>query len=593
MPAMTSNRRRLAACVAFLAIAVACSVCAAQNAASPQAVDASTSAGHRFGWLSLLPPLVAIVLAIVTRRVIPSLIVGVFIGALIAANGNPLPAVYHTLETHLWGAIVDGFHLRVITFTLLMGAMVGLISRAGGMHGLVALLLPLARTRRGGQLVAWALGLVIFFDDYANTVVLGNTARPITDRLRISRQKLAYIVDSTSAPVAGLALVSTWIAVELGYIGEALNDAGLDGGRAYGVFIATIPYRFYVLWALAMVAVVARLGRDFGRMLRAEREALAAGDAALAAPAPQTEAELSPAPSVAQRWINAVAPVAMVVFAFFTILILQGIRNIAGELSLSAVITVLRDASLVQIVSAVKDASPALFYAALLGVIVAFVMVRVQRLLDHRASLAALAAGAKTMLPGVCVLVAAWALVSVVGEDHLQTGPYIASLFEGDDGQPAPWLRWGAKLLPAAVFVVAALTSFATGTSWGTMAILMPIAIKVAHGLLSAEAGGTDASMIDDPVMLATIGSVLAGSIFGDHCSPISDTTVLSSQASGCDHLAHVETQLPYALLVGVLATAGLVLVGFGAPAWAVLIGGLGVIVAVVRFVGRRADEVV
>ena len=229
---------------------------------------------HPYGWLSLLPPLIAIVLAIITRRAVVSLLVGVFCGALITAGGNPLVAVWETCELHLWPTLIDPGKMRVFAFTLLMGAMVGVISKSGGMQGLVNLLAPLARGRRSGQLTTWLLGLVIFFDDYTNTILLGSTLRGVCDRLKISREKLAYLVDSTAAPVASLALLSTWIAVELDYIGDGLTGTqSVAGLSPIELFIASIPYRFYAVMALLLVPMIGLAGRDFGPMLKAERAA--------------------------------------------------------------------------------------------------------------------------------------------------------------------------------------------------------------------------------------------------------------------------------------------------------------------------------
>ncbi len=226
---------------------------------------------HPYGWLSLLPPLIAIVLAIITRKAIVALLIGVFSGALITAGGNPLRAIWETCEVQLWPTLIDPGKMRVFAFTLLMGALVGIISRSGGMQGLVNVLSRFARGRRSGQLTTWLLGLIVFFDDYTNTILLGSTLRGLFDRLKISREKLAYLVDSTAAPVASLALLSTWIAVELDYIGDGLADTGDSELKAIELFIASIPYRFYAVMALLFVPMIALTGRDFGPMLKAER----------------------------------------------------------------------------------------------------------------------------------------------------------------------------------------------------------------------------------------------------------------------------------------------------------------------------------
>ncbi|RPH78350.1 MAG: Na+/H+ antiporter NhaC family protein, partial [Planctomycetaceae bacterium] len=208
---------------------------------------------HPYGWLSLLPPVVAIALAIVTRHAVMSLLVGVFCGALITTGGNFFLATYDVFEVHLWPTIIDPSKLRIFSFTMLMGGLVALVIRSGGMQGFVQLLAPLAKSRRGGQLTTWLMGMLIFFDDYANSLLLGNTFRPVCDRLRISREKLAYIVDSTAAPVAGLSLLSTWVAVEIDFIRQGLDAIGNPTDLApVPLFVASIPYRFYVLGALVL-----------------------------------------------------------------------------------------------------------------------------------------------------------------------------------------------------------------------------------------------------------------------------------------------------------------------------------------------------
>ncbi|MCA9182746.1 MAG: hypothetical protein KDA51_14890, partial [Planctomycetales bacterium] len=233
---------------------------------------------HPYGWLSVVPPLLAITLAISTRRILTSLFAGTVCAAMIGADTVP-DALYRVFEVHLWQSLIEPDHVRVFCFTLLMGAMVALLQKGGGMAGLVGRLTPLARGRRGGQLATWLMGLVIFFDDYANTLLLGSTLQPLTDRLKISREKLAYLVDSTAAPVAGLAIISTWIAGEIDYIDEGLNNAQIVGARvdSFAIFVATIPYRFYVLFALLMVPIIAILNRDFGPMLKAEQRCCSAG----------------------------------------------------------------------------------------------------------------------------------------------------------------------------------------------------------------------------------------------------------------------------------------------------------------------------
>lgn len=525
---------------------------------------------HPHGWLSLLPPLISIVLAIATRRVLISLMLGTLSGAIILYRGQIGTIIPHWFEVHLWSSLVDESHLRVFAFTLLMGAMVGLIHRSGGMHGVVEKLAPLARGRRSGQFTTWLMGLVVFFDDYANTLLLGGTMQPLADRLKISREKLSYLVDSTAAPVAGLALVSTWVAGEIGFIQAGLENAQATASTeaAFGLFVASIPYRFYVLWALAFVAIVSLTNRDFGPMLRAERRvAEVASDEKHSPDTASVHASpADPKAKVPHRWHNAVIPVAAVVGVTFWLLVETG-RQSAGA----------SDPSMTWFHAISHgDSYLSLAYGSLCGWLVAVVWIGGQRILPLDEIRSASFEGAKTMLPALTILWLAWTLSTMTNAPYLNTGEYLAGMIEGNVS-----VTW----MPTIVFLLASVVAFSTGTSWGTMGILMPLVIRVTLRVL--DSGELDGG-IEHPVFIASVGSVLAGAIFGDHCSPISDTTILSSQASGCDHIAHVRTQLPYAGLVGGVAiVCGTVPVGFGWPVFVVLPLGLVVLLASIFVLGR------
>ena len=550
---------------------------------------------HPYGWLSLAPPVVAIVLAIATRRAVLSLLAGIFCGALITSGWQPFVALIDTCEVHLWPTFINPGKLRVFSFTLLMGAMIGVICRSGGMQGLIGLISPFAKTRRGGQMVTWLLGLVIFFDDYANTLLLGNTLRPLFDRLKISREKLAYLVDSTAAPVAGLALVSTWVAVEIEYVNDGLEMLGPDSPlQAVDLFLASIPYRFYVLAALLFVPLVAMTGRDFGPMLKAERRRLRE-DASGADGLLRAKDDIEDAPPA--RWYNAVLPIALTLSVVMLLLYFTGLQGLGpaaeGETH------ELRD-----ILGASKS-SLALQYGSLAGLALAIVLARLQGLLSGRAVADAVAGGVKVVLPAILILWFASSMSRMTSSksfegvptqtsyefrDHrLYTGDFLTQLVLPDGSEDAgDGLDLTVKLLPTAVFLLAAVLSFSTGTSFGTMGILMPMVVTLAHSVLLAHQGGVTAS---DPILLACIGSVLAGAIFGDHCSPISDTTILSSQACGCDHIAHVVTQLPYALTVAVVVVlCGTLPIGWGVSVWLLLPLQLAGLVAVLMLAGKPVE---
>lgn len=517
-----------------------------------------------FGCLSLLPPLIAIGLAIATRRVVVSLLAGVFTGALILAFGNPFLAVGSTLETHLWASLSDSDHVRVFVFTLLMGAMVGVMQESGGMEAIVNGIAPLARGRRGGQLTVWLLGLIVFFDDYANSLLLGNTMRPLTDRLRISREKLAYLVDSTAAPVSGLALVSTWVAGEIGYIQDGLEGTSIEqSSSAFQLFITTIPYRFYVLWALLMVPLVGILGRDFGAMLVAERKALTDG--------PFAEANKTGRDVRSSQSLNAIIPVLAVVVVTMLLIAATGWQSISGDAS--------TEPTLLNIFGN-GDSYLALVYGSLAGCLLAALLGLTNGGIAATKLKQAASNGAIQVFPALTILWLAWALSGITKSEFLGTGEYLGQLLSSSVD-----IRW----MPTIVFVLASIVAFSTGTSWGTMGILMPLVVPTTVQLLESTNG---AASSQDPLLIASIAGVLAGAIFGDHCSPISDTTVLSSQASGCDHVSHVRTQMPYALLVaGISIMCGTIPTGFGVSVWLLLpLGFLGMLFALFAF-GRRAES--
>ena len=520
---------------------------------------------HPYGWLSLLPPLVAILLAIATRRATVSLLVGLFCGVLITQGGNPWAAVHDLFEVHLWPTFTDPGKLRVFSFTLMMGGMIGVLCFCGGMQGLIGLISPFAQNRRKGQLITWLLGLLIFFDDYANSILLGNTLRPLCDRLKVSREKLAYLVDSTAAPVAGISLLSTWVAVEIDYVREGLETLGTATDlRAIDLFLGSIPYRFYVLSSLMLVPLIALTGRDFGPMLAAERRRLRNTI--------EDEADLHPVDELSEhdrqgippRWYNAVVPIVITLLVVMALLYKTGLAALAVPAGDPT--PPLRD------ILGAAESSLALQYGALAGLTTALVMAFAQRLATEKQLIKAVGQGAKIVLPAIAILWFASSLSRMTGsrsvDGHISTTPFEFKdhrLYTGDyltqfliDAESQEEAAGGPKsltlftrLLPTTVFVLAAILSFATGTSFGTMGILLPIVISLAHSLLGTE--GADLSATN-PILLASVGGVLAGAVFGDHCSPISDTTILSSQASGCEHMAHVVTQLPYALLVGAVA---------------------------------------
>ncbi len=538
------------------------------------ALRAETSVQVIPGWLSVLPPLIAIGLALAFRDVLLSLFIGVFSGALILAGWNPVSAFARSIDSYIAPALAEPSHARILIFSSLLGGMVAVISKSGGTRGVVERLTGFASSPRRGQLATWIMGVAIFFDDYANTLIVGSTMRPITDRLRVSREKLSYIVDSTAAPVASLFPISTWIGFEVGLIGSSFADLGLHF-NPYTTFIATIPYRFYPIFALVLGFAIAATGRDFGPMYRAEHRArihgelLAAGDKALA---DYTKDVLEPPPGVPHRATNAVLPILVVVGVTLAGLYTSGASGLVRNPA-SGTVAWLRD------VFAASDPYNSLLWASLAGVVTAVALPLVQRLVSVRDTMEALVEGFKSMILALVVLILAWSISGVSTDLH--TAEYLVGVT-----QTVLSPHW----LPVLVFVLSAATSFATGTSWGTMGILMPLVIPIANGL--STAGGHP---VEDPMyyvlMLGTISSVLAGSVWGDHCSPISDTTIMSSMASGCDHIAHVRTQIPYAVGIGIVGMlTGDIPTAYGLSPWVSLAVGTAVIVAGVVWLGKKVD---
>jgi len=526
------------------------------------------------GWVTILPPLIAIILALSVREVFTSLFAGIWIGCLLLAGYNPFEALLMTAGRFAREALGDPDHAAIIVFSLLLGGMVGVLTRMGAARAIVDAVAPLAVTPRRGQFAAWLAGIAIFFDDYANTLVVGNTMRPLTDRLRISREKLAYIVDSTAAPVAAIAFVSTWVGYEISLIGDALRIGAEQTGQAvrvapFGVFLASIPYLIYPLLALFMVVVVVVMKRDFGPMLAAERRARSGRG--LFRPGAQIALggnDLVEAPEdVRAHWLHAVLPVAGVMVVVIGGLYLTGRAGLGVDV----------EPTLTNIFGEADPFTP-LLWGSLVGCLLAIALAVGGRRLLLSEAIDAWVGGMRTMLMACIILVMAWSLGALT--ESLGTATFISSVLS--DNMPV-------ELLPVSVFAVAALISFATGTSWTTMAILFPLVIPLTLSMGSAA----DPSQPDAyHHLLAAVAGVMAGSLFGDHCSPISDTTVMSSMASGCDHVDHVRTQLPYAVAVALISVViGAIPVGLGvSPWWLLALGGV-LVVATVRVLGRRVED--
>jgi Na+/H+ antiporter NhaC len=545
-------------------------------------VSEEVSRPYAPGWFSLVPPLIAILLALAFKEVITALLAGVWIGALAVAGYNPISALWRTIDSYAVPALgdVDGGHTQIVVFSLLLGGLVGVVSRNGGTQGIVDAVSPFASTSRRGKIATWMAGLAICFDDYANTLIVGNTMRPITDRLKISREKLAYIVDSTAAPVAALVPISTWVGYEISLIADGMSIAAQQPGTdpalvatlssisPFVVFVSTIPYMFYPLLALSFVFLTSVMNRDFGPMASAERRAASGGG--INRPGAQVavdtaDPQMTPPEGVTPRWYNAAVPIITV------ILVVLGGLYTSGRASVGT------DASLMDIFGA-ADPFATLLWGSAAGCFVAIGLSIAQRILTVQESLNAWVAGMKAMFLAMIILTLAWSLGQVT--EDLGTAQYVAQILS--DALPL-------AVIPVLVFVTSAAMAFATGTSWATMAIMLPLVIPLTVSLGGAEGFGVSGEY---SILLGAISSVLAGAIFGDHCSPISDTTVLSSTAAACDHVDHVKTQLPYALVVAVLAMlVGDLGTALGLPVWVALFGSIAILAGGLKLWGRSVSD--
>ncbi len=495
------------------------------------------------GILTILPPLLAIFLALIFRQVVISLFSGIWLGAIFIYNYNILTGYLKSLDTYIVNSLVDHSHASIVIFSLGLGGMVGIISKAGGTAGIVEAISKYAKKPRGGQLAAWAMGLFIFFDDYANTLIVGNTMRPFTDRLRISREKLSYIVDSTAAPVVSVAIISTWVGFQVGLIQSAFESLGIHKD-AYFVFLQTIPYSYYSWITIAFVFFVAILLRDFGPMYRAEKRSLTTGAVIGEKAQPLADTEsfdlLEDSESIPLRWYNAIIPILLLILITFLGMYFTGIQALGAKAGSARLGEIIGNA----------DSFAALTWGTFSAILVAGALAIGQGILNLQQTFTAWLGGVKAMALAMIILVLAWAIGQISADLH--TADYVIQVTRG---------LFSPRLLPAITFTIAAFISFATGTSWATMAILTPIVIPIAFKMTGMAHFSPDLS---HTIMLGTIGAVLSGSIFGDHCSPISDTTIMSSMASASDHIDHVRTQLPYAL-----SAAGIALIfGYLPAGW-------------------------
>lgn len=562
--------------------------------------DSSTSYNYPLlipGWLSVLPPLIAIALALIFKEVISSLFIGIFVGAAIIgvyADGASgfFTAFLSVLDTYILNALFNEEHLAVILFSMLIGSIVAVISKNGGMRGVVSHLAKFAKTRRSGSMTAYILGIAIFFDDYANTLVVGNTMRPITDKLKISREKLAYIVDSTAAPVAATAFITTWIGAELTYISDGVKEIEAAKGvkfveSAYSIFMNSLPYAFYSIFTLVFMFILIYRQRDYGSMYKAEVKAKEEGINEETISSSELQ-KLEPADSVKPKSYNAIIPIAIIVFGTLVGLLYTGMSSMHTEMLANGVdvskgtwsAITMADGSYASfftklgLVIGNSNSFVALLWASLTGLGVAILLTVIPRIMTLKDTMETVVVGFNSMLSTMIILILAWSLAGTT--EALSTAQYLQTFFDADFSH-----TW---VIPALTFILSGFISFSTGSSWSTMALMYPLVIP-----LSYTVALNDPNYSEMMILHITIASVLAGSVLGDHCSPISDTTILSSMASSCNHIQHVKTQMPYAITVGLISLfIGIIPVALGVPVWITLTIGILMLYLIIQFVGKK-----
>ena len=543
--------------------------------------DVAGDNAAKFGLLTILPPLVAIALAFITKNVVISLFLGTLSGCfLLQISGNNI--IYAIVNSFLdfvqraLNSLADPWNAGIVLQVMVIGGVISLVSKMGGAKAIAEALAKRAKTPRSAQLITWLLGILVFFDDYANSLIVGPIMKPVADKMKISREKLSFIIDATAAPIAGIMIISTWIGLEVGLIKDGFESIG-QSADAFGVFLNTIPYRFYNILILIFVVATSYFLRDFGPMRKAEIKArkgqisetnkeIALDKAA--------EDEMAPKEGVKLSIWNAIIPIGALMISALISFYYSGYTSIMGgeDAALQAIMTnspmsftAIREAF------SASDASVALFQSALFASIVAIAMGVGKKIFTFSEAVDVWVDGMKGLIITGVILILAWSLSSVIKE--LGTAAFLVQMLSNSVPK---------FLLPSIIFILGAVISFATGTAYGTMGILMPLAIPLSYSI-SPDFG----------YVVISTSAVLTGAIFGDHCSPISDTTIMSSMGAGCHHIDHVKTQMPYALTVAAITViCGYIPAGLGISVWIVLPIAAIVTCGVVYFVGKPVDNV-
>ena len=505
------NSKRLIALAALLLMAVMLPM-----AAFAEGGDAAQPAVYATFW-SLVPPIVAIALALITKEVYSSLFVGILIGGLLYAGGNPEGTVLHVFSDGIVSVLSDSYNVGILIFLVILGSIVAMMNKAGGSAAFGRWASSKIKTPAGAQLATIALGVLIFIDDYFNCLTVGSVMRPVTDKQNVSRAKLAYLIDATAAPVCIIAPISSWAAAVAGFV---------EGEDGFSLFIRAIPYNYYALLTIVMMVGMVLMHEEYGPMALHEANARK-GDLFTTGNHPYEAMD----EEVAEAGDN--GHVMDLVIPIFSLIIccVIGMIYTGGFFEGADFVTAFSQ----------SDASVGLALGGFFGLVITVVLYMIRRVMKFRDLMACLPEGFKAMVPAILILTFAWSLKAMT--DSLGAKEYVAALVKASAGT-------FVSLLPAIIFLVGCFLAFATGTSWGTFGILIPIVV--------------DAFSATDPqLMIIAISACMAGAVCGDHCSPISDTTIMASAGAQCEHVNHVSTQLPYAITAAAVSCVSYIVAGY------------------------------
>ena len=506
-----SNSKRLIALAALLLMAVMLPM-----AAFAEGGDAAQPAVYATFW-SLVPPIVAIALALITKEVYSSLFVGILIGGLLYAGGNPEGTVLHVFSDGIVSVLSDSYNVGILIFLVILGSIVAMMNKAGGSAAFGRWASSKIKTPAGAQLATIALGVLIFIDDYFNCLTVGSVMRPVTDKQNVSRAKLAYLIDATAAPICIIAPISSWAAAVAGFV---------EGEDGFSLFIRAIPYNYYALLTIVMMVGMVLMHEEYGPMALHEANARK-GDLFTTGNHPYEAMD----EEVAEAGDNGhVMDLVIPIFSLIVCCVI-GMIYTGGFFEGVDFVTAFSQ----------SDASVGLALGGFFGLVITVVLYMIRRVMKFRDLMACLPEGFKAMVPAILILTFAWSLKAMT--DSLGAKEYVAALVKASTGS-------FVSLLPAIIFLVGCFLAFATGTSWGTFGILIPIVV--------------DAFSATDPqLMIIAISACMAGAVCGDHCSPISDTTIMASAGAQCEHVNHVSTQLPYAITAAAVSCVSYIVAGF------------------------------